>query len=75
MVSMSDMPFGEGEGLRSLRDIAKHMGCSENAMRRLIVEQDFPAAKIAGQWTSDTALIAQWRKDKIRGRKHREVRD
>ena len=44
-------------------------------MRRLIVEQDFPAAKIAGQWTSDTALIAQWRKDKIRGRKHREVRD
>ena len=41
--------------LSGLKEIAAYMGRSPNTMRRLIACEDFPAVKIAGEWTSDIA--------------------
>ncbi len=59
--------------LCGLKQIAEHLGKSENSVRRLIWREDFPAVKIAGEWTSDTREIARWRLQRIRRR--REVKD
>ena len=61
--------------LSGLKEIAAYMGRSPNTMRRLIACEDCPAVKIAGEWTSDIAMITQWRRERIRGRRRREVKD
>lgn len=61
--------------LSGLSEIAAYIGRSPNTLRRLITCEDFPAVKIAGEWTSDTAEITRWRRERIRGRRRREVKD
>lgn len=51
--------------LQGMKEICRYMGKSENTILRLIREKDFPAKKIAGEWVSDTVLVAEWRKCKI----------
>lgn len=60
--------------LCGLKEIAAHIGRSPNTLRRLIACEDFPAVKIAGEWTSDTTEITRWRRERIR-RRRREVMD
>ncbi len=59
--------------LCGLKQIATYLGKSENSVRRLIREEDFPAVKIGGEWTSDMQEITRWRRQRIR-RRH-EVMD
>ena len=62
-------------GLCGLKEIAEHIGKSEGTLRRLIAREHFPAVKIGGEWTSDAVMIRQWRRERIRGRRRREVKD
>jgi predicted DNA-binding transcriptional regulator AlpA len=51
--------------LQGMKEICGYMGKSESTIIRYIKERDFPASKIGGEWVSDVALIADWRKRQI----------
>ena len=52
--------------LQGMQQICDHYGKSESTMMMLIQSEDFPAVKIGGQWESDTEVIEEWRKERIR---------
>lgn len=47
--------------LSSLSAIADHLKKSPKTTLKLIKENNLPAAKIRGEWVSDTDLINRWR--------------
>lgn len=57
----SAMRVEQGRELLGLKAICIYLGKSENTVRRLIREQGLPAAKIGGEWQSNTRLIQDWR--------------
>ncbi len=52
--------------LRTLKEISAYTGYCEAKIKRLIKEENFPAAKIGqGRYESDKILIDRWRRRKI----------
>lgn len=54
-----------GDQLAGLDEIAAYIRRGKKTVLSLIRHDGFPAVKIAEQWTSDTALIAMWLKERI----------
>jgi len=54
--------------LAGMKEICAYVGRSEPTVLGLIRKEGFPAKKIRGEWTSDTALIDKWRRRKISGK-------
>lgn len=52
--------------LDSKGEILKFMRCGWPRLKYLIDNENFPAVKIGGQWTSDKEMINEWRKEKIK---------
>ena len=52
--------------LSGMKAICQYYGKSEPTILKLIREEDFPATKIGGEWSSDADLIDDWKKAKIR---------
>jgi hypothetical protein len=52
--------------LSGMKEICNHFGRSESTVLILIRDADFPATKIGGVWESDTELVAEWRKERIK---------
>lgn len=61
--------------LCGMKDVCDYLGKSEKTVRRLIACDGFPATKIGGEWVSDKELIMHWRRERIRNRRRREVKD
>lgn len=55
-----------GKSLVGKKEIAAYVRRSWMTIRRWIVDDDFPARKIDGVWESDTALVDDWKKAKIK---------
>lgn len=72
----AEQPQPQNTGLSGMKEIAKYWGRSQATVLKLIQEEGFPARKIAGNWESDTVLIDEWRRKKIRAvpRKRRASR-
>lgn len=52
--------------LIGMKEICKYCQRSEPTILMLIRTQAFPADKFSGVWESDTELIDDWRREKIR---------
>ena len=48
--------------LQGMKAICAYMDKSEPTVLRYIRTLDFPANKVNGEWVSDAALIADWRR-------------
>jgi len=53
--------------LQGMKEICRYMGKSEPTIIRYIRYRGFPAKKVGGEWVSDAALIATWRRGLIDG--------
>jgi len=51
------------------RAICKFVGRGWATVENWILNENFPARKIAGRWESDTELILAWRRKQIMSRK------
>lgn len=67
--------MNEAAALKGLKRICVYEGVSEPTLRLLIEREGYPAVKIMGVWHSDAALIEDWRRERIRGVRRREVID
>ncbi len=55
--------------LSGMKEIATYCNRSEATILKWIRECGFPAEKIGGVgWESDTEVIGEWRKERLRGR-------
>lgn len=52
--------------LDGMKAICAHEEKSESTILKLILNEGFPAEKIGGTWVSDTDLIEDWKKDRIK---------
>ena len=51
--------------LQGMKEICRYMGKSEPTILRYIRHLNFPANKVNGEWVSDAALVAEWRRKLI----------
>lgn len=51
--------------LQGMKEICRYMGKSEPTILRYIRQLGFPANKVNGEWVSDAALVAEWRRGLI----------
>lgn len=52
--------------LDSKGEILKFMRIGASRFKQLVEQEGFPAAKVAGQWTADKEMIAEWRRETIK---------
>jgi hypothetical protein len=52
--------------LRGLGEICRYAQVSEPTLQRLIDEEGFPATKMRGGWISDSIMIDEYYREKIR---------
>lgn len=58
--------LSSGDGLRSMAEICGYTKYSDELVRRLIENENFPAVKIGDAWESSKDLIDAWRQNYIR---------
>ena len=54
--------------LTGMQEIAEASGYSRQTVEKFIKNENFPAVKIGGRWSSDKALIVEWKREKIIGK-------
>ena len=55
-----------GKGLVGKKEITAYVRRSWMTIQRWIIEDSFPARKIDGVWESDTTLVDEWKRAKIK---------
>jgi hypothetical protein len=55
-----------GKSLVGKKEITAYVRRSWMTIRKWIMEDSFPARKIDGVWESDTSLVDDWKKAKIK---------
>ncbi|MFZ4436796.1 MAG: hypothetical protein ACOYOS_00050 [Syntrophales bacterium] len=55
-----------GKSLVGKKEIAAYVRRSWMTIRRWVLADQFPAKKIDGVWESDTALVDDWKRAKIK---------
>lgn len=55
-----------GKNLQGKKEITAYARRSWLVVLRWVKEEAFPAAKIDGVWESDTSLIDEWKRTKIK---------
>ena len=62
------MEANKETALMGTKEISDAAGYSWQTLERLIKNDNFPAVKICGRWSSDKALIVEWKREKIRNK-------
>ena len=68
MVETAARTVAQDGALQGMKEICRYMGRSEPTILRYVRNRNFPAAKLEGEWVSDTGLIAEWRKAQIKAK-------
>jgi predicted DNA-binding transcriptional regulator AlpA len=53
---------GNGTALQGMKEICRYVGKSDKTVHKYIRVEGFPASKVGGEWSSDKAMIDEWRR-------------